>query len=59
MIIAITAGEALDKGFWDRICDIKGINVWAIHEGLMDRTELLSLSEKEARTIGLIPSNDD
>jgi len=52
--IIITAREALDKGIWDALCDLKGIKVWAINEGMMDDTEEITLTEEEAETLGLI-----
>ena len=56
MRIIITAGEALDKGIWDDLCDLKGINIWAINEGMMDDTEEIALTEEEAKALSLHPS---
>lgn len=56
MEITITAREALNKGIWDDLCDLKGINVWAINEGMMDDTEEITLTEEEAKALGLHPS---
>jgi len=52
MKMIITAGEALDYGWWSKICDLKGINEWAINEGQMDREEEIELTEKEVIQIG-------
>ena len=54
MKITITAREALDKGIWDKLCDLKGINVWAINKGLMDSTDEITLTLLEAEELGLI-----
>lgn len=54
MIITITAGQALDKGIWDELCSLKGINVWALNEGLIDPNDEISLTEGEAISLGLI-----
>jgi len=32
--ITITAGEILDRGNWDKFCELRGINPYAINEGL-------------------------
>lgn len=54
MKITITAGEALDKDIWDKICYLRGINPWAVNEGQMDSTEAIDLTEEEAHYLGLI-----
>lgn len=48
-----TAREILDRGIWDEFCDLRGINVWAINEGLMDEEEEFVFTEAEALRIGL------
>ncbi len=54
MEVTLTARELLDNGKWEEVCDLKGINVWAINEGLMDETEEISLTLEEAKELGLI-----
>jgi len=54
MNIQITAKELLDKGKWDEACEIKGLNPWCINEGMMDSSESLSFTLKEAEQLGLI-----
>ena len=56
MKLIITAREALDKGVWDKLCDIKGWDVWAINEGLMDSDEEITLTDDEARELRFLPS---
>lgn len=56
MTITITAREAFDKGIWDDLCEMKGLNEWAVNEGLMDISETITLSEDEARALHLLPS---
>lgn len=53
MKIIITPEEAIDRGVWEKLCDMKGINVWAFNEGLMDDDTEISLTEEEAGTLGL------
>jgi len=52
--LIITAREALDRGIWDKLCNFKGINRWAINEGLIDDDDEIVLTEGEARSLGLI-----
>lgn len=54
MRIVITAREALDKGVWLEICNLKGFSEWAINEGQMEPEEEIELSEEEARKLGLL-----
>jgi hypothetical protein len=54
MKITITAHGALQRGIWDDLCDMKGWNVYAINEGLMDSDDEIELSAEEATKLGLI-----
>lgn len=54
MKILITVEEAINKGIWTGICEIKGINEWAIKPGSIDIHEKIELTEEEARGLGLI-----
>lgn len=54
MRITVTARELLDKGIWDEVCELKGLNIWAINEGLMDSSEEISFNEVEAKKLGLV-----
>ena len=58
MKIILTAGEAINKGIWDKICELKGYNPWCVNEGLMDSDDEIKLTSKEAKKIGLI-SNEN
>jgi hypothetical protein len=51
--VTITAREALDLHVWDALCALKGINEWAINEGMMDVNEEITLTLDEARQLGL------
>ena len=57
MKIIITAEEAMDKGIWEEICEIKGYNPWCVNEGLMDDDYEISLTEKEGKEFNLIERN--
>lgn len=54
MEIIITVREALDRGIWLELCDLKDWNEWAINEGMMDDTEEITLTEEEAKKLGII-----
>ena len=54
MYCVITAREAFDKGIWEDLCRIKGINEWAVNEGLMNDSEEIRLTEEEARELGIV-----
>jgi hypothetical protein len=52
--ITVTAGELLDRCVWDQARDMLGLNPWAVNEGLMDRSERVTLTLEQARTLGLL-----
>jgi hypothetical protein len=52
--ITITAREALDRGIWDDLCELKGFCIWAVNEGLMESSDSISLTEDEAEQLGLL-----
>jgi hypothetical protein len=54
MKISITAEELIDKMLWEEVCEMKGINVWAVNEGLMATDEIIELTEEQAKKLGLI-----
>ena len=54
MKLIITVGEALDYGWWEKVCDIKGINVWAYKEGLMERDTEITLTQEELQKLGAL-----
>ena len=54
MIIKIKAKKILDLGLWDKYCEVYGISVWAINEGLMDEDEWLTISTKK---LGIKPED--
>ncbi len=54
MKIIITSNDLMDKGIWEEACELLGINVWAVNEGLMDSDEELYLTEDRANKLGLL-----
>ena len=50
----ITASEAMDNGVWLKLCDLKGINEWAVNEGLMDGSDEIELTIEAAKELGIL-----
>jgi len=40
MKVVITAREAMDRGVWDQVCDLKGLNPWCVNEGAPSDMEI-------------------
>ncbi len=57
MTIITTPSELMDKWLWEDYCEIDGINVWAVNEGLMDSNEKIYLSEETSIKLGFIKTN--
>lgn len=53
MIIIMTIKELMDKDIWADVCDIRGWNVYAVNEGLLDMDEGVYLSEEEMEKLGI------
>ena len=47
MKLLITVRELIDMGIWEKVCDMKGINPYALSEGLMSEDEEIELSPEE------------
>ena len=54
MEIVLTVRELLDRDIWEAVCELKGINPWALKKGLLEDAERITLSEKDARDLFLI-----
>jgi hypothetical protein len=53
MKVIMTAREIMDKGLWMEFCELRGINEWAVNEGLMDSDEEFVLNEREIKKLHL------
>ncbi|MCK5016469.1 MAG: hypothetical protein KAS32_05285 [Candidatus Peribacteraceae bacterium] len=53
MTVNTTARELMDKGLWDKYCELSGMNPWAVNEGL-DDAEQLVVPEDIAKKLQLI-----
>ncbi len=45
----ITPREALLLGIWGEVADAKGINVWAIKEGLIDEEQGIEITAEQIK----------
>lgn len=52
--VQVTFGRLLDKGLWDKYCEVTGLNPYCINEGRASIEEIATLTEDEAIKIGLI-----
>lgn len=48
----MSASELMDNGMWDEFCEGRGINVWAVNEGLMDSDKEFVLTKEETQHFG-------
>lgn len=44
----------MDRGLWDKYCDVTGTDHWCINEGKADADELIELTMEEAIKVGLL-----
>lgn len=54
MEIKIRPYELFDRGIWDEYCKLTGTKVYAVNEGLIDAEESLTLTEDQAKKLGII-----
>lgn len=50
----ITPNELFKLNKWIEYCNLKGVNEWAVNEGMMDSNEDLDLTIAEAEKLGII-----
>ncbi len=50
--ITLTARELIDRGIWCIICELRGINPYAVAEGLIDMDEEFVLDKEEIKELG-------
>jgi len=53
MKIVMSAAEIMDQGVWKRFCEGRGIDLYAVNEGVMDSDHEFSLSPAEFEKLGL------
>lgn len=52
MNISISLRELLDRGLWDKFCELKGWSIYCLNEGLANSDEVVTLSIDEYKSIG-------
>lgn len=54
MNISVSVREICDKGKWMDLCDVTGINEWALSEGRISYDEQITLTNEQACKLGII-----
>jgi hypothetical protein len=52
--VSVTARWLLDSLNWDRFCEMRGIGIYCMNEGLMGPSERFDLTVYEAKEFGLL-----
>ena len=42
----LTVRQIMDLGLWDKVCEYKGINPWALNEGLIAEDEVIEFDSE-------------
>ncbi len=53
MKFVLTYSEILDKGNWDKFCELKGLNPYCMNEGLADSNEEVELTIEQIKQYDL------
>ena len=51
--ILTTPNELIERGKWEKYCEISGTNYYAVNEGIMDLNEEIILTEEQAKEMWL------
>lgn len=54
MDVMVQAHYLIDLGMWEKYCRMTGTNLYAISEGLMDLNHVITITEKQAKKLGVI-----
>ena len=54
MKVTVTLQDILDKGAWDRYCDMRGWDVYIINEGKASPDEEVTLTTEQAVELGFL-----
>ena len=57
MNIKTSARELMERGLWNEACEVTGMNPYALNEGRMNAEDEITLTERQATRIGLLPSS--
>jgi len=59
MKYVVTAEEMNDKGMWVKFCEMMGLSIWCMNEGKTKSSEEFTLTETQAKKLGLVREGDD
>lgn len=51
MIRTFKVSELMTSADWDKVCEIKGLDVWCVNEGLLDSDDELDFDEEEYKKL--------
>jgi hypothetical protein len=57
--VTTTPSELIDRGVWQRACDMLSLSEWVVREGYMDSDAPIVLSEDQVTQLGLYPFRPD
>ncbi len=52
--VQIPAYKLIEKGIWQDACELLGLDQWAVNEGKMDEHKMITLTEIQAKELGVI-----
>lgn len=52
--IIITYEELMTCHDWEKACELLGISVWCVNEGLVSKDDEVALTEEQAIAIGIL-----
>lgn len=59
MKLIVTPRELIERGLWEAYCKMTGLDEWAVSEGRMDSGDEVTLTEDQARELGLLPAKEN
>lgn len=54
MQVIVTVRELFDRDVWSEACEIVGISVYAVNEGLMSSNDTITLTHEQAWRLKLV-----
>lgn len=59
MKVILTASEVMQRGNWEKFCELFGLDLWCLNEGKCYSDQEFTLTEQQAREFGILPDEDD
>ena len=54
MKVILTPRELMDRGKWDKACEVLGYNPWCVNEGQMDSDKEIVMTIETMTEIGIV-----